>query len=259
MDTGHVTATERKAMPLSWPSPWIDVSSNVPGLGITVVDGVGRQLFANTNASLLFRGHQRPQTNNGYTLHDLYPALWADERLSFVQQAMMQQGTLIARSIWRGRRLECTFQSLGFDGKPNDPANARILVVTKPGITSATEPSPTGRVLWSEVVELGRLDVLSPRELEVLALLSQGISYEDIARHLKRSRKTVDNHRQSIGRKLEICDRITLARAAADAGLELRDARARRVRFSPHSAEAAVLEGKPTKIGQTAAHSATRI
>jgi DNA-binding CsgD family transcriptional regulator len=215
-------------------------------LGITLLDGLGHQIYANINASMLFRGHPRPQINGGRSLHDLYPTAWADERLGFLQQAMLQQNTMVVRSIWRGRRLECTFQLVGVEGKPNEPTSMRIMVVTKPGVAGAESLlSPT--VHWSEVVELGRLDALSPRELEVLALLSQGISYEDIARHLKRSRKTVDNHRQSIGRKLEICDRITLARLASEAGLELRDARARRVRFVPHTAELGVIEGKPTQ------------
>ena len=50
-----------------------------------------------------------------------------------------------------------------------------------------------------------------------------------IAEALHRSPKTIDNHRTSIGRKLNLADRVDLAQIASDAGLEIRDAQRKRV------------------------------
>lgn len=45
------------------------------------------------------------------------------------------------------------------------------------------------------------LDVLTPREMEVLGLLSQGASVQKISRKLRVSVSTVEKHRQAIRRK----------------------------------------------------------
>lgn len=222
--------------------------SDIPGLGVAVLSLDGRIHQVNAQACGMFRGHQQVQVGLGRTLAELFPSPWVDERLNALQSVVNQDRPLIFRCIWRGRRLESAVRWLGWEGEPNRPENGRVMVFTRRGISSNSEVGEALAVKWAEVVELGRLDALSRRELEVLALLAQGISYEDIARYLKRSRKTVDNHRQSIGRKLEVCDRITLARLATEAGLELRDASARRVRFAPLALEQPDIEAKPAAV-----------
>jgi DNA-binding NarL/FixJ family response regulator len=79
-------------------------------------------------------------------------------------------------------------------------------------------------VVEADIADLGPLDALSERELEVLALLGQGLSVKEIAALLFRSAKTIENHRQSIGRKLKLDDRVKLAEVARRAGLTVRDA-----------------------------------
>ena len=81
----------------------------------------------------------------------------------------------------------------------------------------------------TNVIGLGPLDVLSTRELEVLALLGQGLSAAEIAEVLHRSVKTINTHRESIGKKLKIDDRVKLAAGALRAGLRLTDAARARV------------------------------
>jgi DNA-binding NarL/FixJ family response regulator len=63
------------------------------------------------------------------------------------------------------------------------------------------------------------LDVLSARELEVLKLLSQGLTNSEIASDLFVSPRTVEGHRASIQRKLGLRTRAELARAAHAAGI----------------------------------------
>ena len=64
-----------------------------------------------------------------------------------------------------------------------------------------------------------RLQALTPRELEVLRMIGQGLSRADIAQRLFRSLKTVDAHHTSIMRKLDIHDRAELTRYVIREGL----------------------------------------
>jgi DNA-binding NarL/FixJ family response regulator len=62
-------------------------------------------------------------------------------------------------------------------------------------------------------------DTLSPRELEVSMLLTQGMRQEDIARRLSQSAKTDNTHKTRLFEKLRIQDSIALARLAGQYGL----------------------------------------
>ncbi len=62
-------------------------------------------------------------------------------------------------------------------------------------------------------------DTLSPRELEVAMLLTQGLRQEDIARRLSLSAKTVNTHKTRLFEKLRISDSIALARLAGQYGI----------------------------------------
>ena len=62
-------------------------------------------------------------------------------------------------------------------------------------------------------------DSLSPRELEVALLLTQGLRQEDIARRLSLSAKTVNTHKSRLFQKTGVHDNIALARLAAQWGL----------------------------------------
>jgi DNA-binding NarL/FixJ family response regulator len=62
-------------------------------------------------------------------------------------------------------------------------------------------------------------DALSPRELEVAMMLTQGLRQEDIARRLSLSAKTVNTHKTRLFEKLGIQDTIALARLVAQYGI----------------------------------------
>jgi len=62
-------------------------------------------------------------------------------------------------------------------------------------------------------------DVLSPRELEVAMLLTQGLRQEDIAKRLNLSAKTINTHKTRLFEKTGVQDNIALARLAAQYGL----------------------------------------
>jgi DNA-binding NarL/FixJ family response regulator len=59
-----------------------------------------------------------------------------------------------------------------------------------------------------------RLDLLTRRERELLLLLAQGLSLKEAGRLMNVSYKTADKHKVSLMRKLDIHDRVELARFA---------------------------------------------
>jgi DNA-binding NarL/FixJ family response regulator len=67
--------------------------------------------------------------------------------------------------------------------------------------------------------EEGPRDPLSPRELEVLKLIAEAHTSDEIAETLVISRRTVDHHRASILAKLGMRDRVELTRYAIRRGL----------------------------------------
>ena len=64
-----------------------------------------------------------------------------------------------------------------------------------------------------------RVDVLTPRELEVLKLIAEAHTSKEISKELWISIKTVERHRQNILDKLGMRDRVELTRYAIRRGL----------------------------------------
>jgi DNA-binding NarL/FixJ family response regulator len=60
------------------------------------------------------------------------------------------------------------------------------------------------------------LDLLTPREREVLRLIARGYTYKELARRLAVSIKTVETHVSSVLRKLQLDNRHQLSRWAAE-------------------------------------------
>jgi len=79
--------------------------------------------------------------------------------------------------------------------------------------------------LMRDFVDRGRpddeqqLDILTPRELQVLKLIAEAYSSKEIAKELVISLKTVERHRQNILDKLGMSDRVELTRYAIRRGL----------------------------------------
>ena len=64
-----------------------------------------------------------------------------------------------------------------------------------------------------------RIQLLSPREIEVLRYVARGLAKKEIASAMHISVKTVENHSNSLMSKLDIHDRVKLARFAIREGL----------------------------------------
>ena len=64
-----------------------------------------------------------------------------------------------------------------------------------------------------------RLETLSPRQLEVLRLVADGLTTPAISRRLGLSEKTVETHRSELMKRLDIHDVVTLVRYAVRLGI----------------------------------------
>ena len=95
-------------------------------------------------------------------------------------------------------------------------------------LSKETEPRELARVLRSVLADPERdwmpkvsLPDLTPREGEVLRWLAQGLSNKAIAARLGLSPDTVKDHLENVYRKLEVRDRVSALRKAAELGLEI--------------------------------------
>lgn len=203
---------------------WQALSSD-PTVGVSVVTIDGTIVYVNERASRLFVGME-PARAIGHKLDELFPEEWSHERVELIRNLCQTCKPVGLRSIWKGRQMYSFLYPVVVDSGVCD----RALVVTHGGEIGDMK-TPWGEpFVESEFVELGPLDTLSPRELEVLALVGQGMRIRDVAQALYRSEKTIDKHRTAIGRKLNASDRVQLARIARTAGLRLSDAHLKRIR-----------------------------
>lgn len=207
----------------------VEAFVKVPGVGVAIVSADGEILFENAEMRRLYLDAPNGDFV-GQRITDLFPKDWIDERLRIIKRvATTGQGTAL-REVWRGRQLLATFRPI-----PAEPDETpEVLIISHPVEGPDNPHLKEGLHIEESVfVEFGDLSVLTPRELIVLALLGQGLTLKEIASKLHRSFKTVDNHRSSIGRKLNQTDRLMLARLATQAGLRVDDARLARVSFQP--------------------------
>ena len=82
-----------------------------------------------------------------------------------------------------------------------------------PGISTQSSVPSSDRIS-----SVGR-DRLSPRELEIVALVANGFMSKEIAYRLGLSARTVDKHRSNILRKVEVSDVASLTRWCLRVGI----------------------------------------
>jgi len=89
-----------------------------------------------------------------------------------------------------------------------------------PEVERRCQPGPPGAAgSTASQPPASKLDCLTTRELQILRLIARGKTRIEIAEEIHRSPKTVDNHRAAIMQKLDIHDRVELARFALREGL----------------------------------------
>ncbi|WOQ16262.1 response regulator transcription factor [Raineyella sp. W15-4] len=133
-------------------------------------------------------------------------------RTRVVMLSMYDAKGYVAKARARGARAYLTKECLDDEllsllhdvARDEDPASFRSAVPETGRTDRAGQPD---------------IDTLSSRELEVMKLIASGLTNGEIAAELTVSPRTVESHRASIQRKLQVRTRAELARVARDAGL----------------------------------------
>lgn len=201
-----------------------------PHAGVSIAKVSGELLFANDQAARMFLGDDADAGQiAGRSLWSLFPESLVREWSDFGARVLRAGEPAMVRTIWHGRQVLSWVTPLDA-GAP--AAEARLLVISRFSCGTAAggeDDQPRFTVFETSSVSLGDLDILSPRELEVLALVGQGLSIKEIAAMLHRSEKTIQNHRDSIGAKLGLANRVHVAAVARRAGLTQADAAKTRI------------------------------
>jgi DNA-binding CsgD family transcriptional regulator len=192
-----------------------------PGVGVTLFAGDGVILFVNEHARI--HRYRAPVEIIGRSIRSCFPPQLAECCMKIIARVHKSGRPIALREILYGRRVYTTFWAADVGSDP------RVLGVHRRYDASLDGSSPI-EVVDAEWIHLGALDVLTTTELEVLALVGQGLSVPAIARMQSRSPKTIENHKTSISGKLQVRGVVELAQLAAEAGLTVADARRKRVR-----------------------------
>ncbi|MFK7884061.1 MAG: response regulator transcription factor [Phycisphaerales bacterium] len=212
------------------PALLIQALVSEPATGISICRLSGELIFANDQAARIFIGDEaKGDAFIGRSMWDVFPEEWMRERVEIGSKLAETGKPVLVRTIWLGYQLLSWVYPLDFG---TEDAQARMMIVSRRSPIDANTPvcvDDSESFIESGVMRLGELDVLSPREVEVLALVGQGLSIREIAKMLCRSEKTVQNHRDSIGSKLGLGNRVKVAEIAKRAALMPRDAKRTRV------------------------------
>ena len=194
-----------------------------PGVGIGLIRVDGFVIYANERMCEMWTpSGQDTLDMTGKNVRDWYPPVLVESLLDVARRVVEGGKPIVRRGIFRGRQIESTHRAM--ESPENEPG--RDLIVSRYTTDETTREGDESEFILEDApfADFGPLDVLSTRELEVLALLGQGLKVSEVAKMIFRSPKTVENHRLSIGRKLDMSNRVQLAKLAFQAGLRLDDA-----------------------------------
>ena len=226
-----------------------DCLTTDPTAGVVVISRSFDVLFVNARSARDYGGPAA--TPSDYVGHridacGLDPAYVA-ERRTYCVKVLEDGRPRLVRSIWRGCQCLLWYTPMG---RVKGGGAERVLAVGRrvPGIgiaeTLTDLPTP---LIFADKMELGDLNRLTRREMEVLALIGAGRTIKETGAALHRSPKTVEKHRLAAGRKLGLSDRAELIEVAHRAGLLLSDAGRTRIELGDQAS--GVAETSPDQRG----------
>lgn len=203
---------------------WLALSQT-PGIGISITDQDGHLLFVNNTALVLFSG-SADVDYSGKTIADFHPPEYVAERLKLIRQVLAENRPARVRHVYHGQSITSTVWPLPQSASQRN----RVLVVSQSGPDQQIDDLIPNSIatFQTDYIDLGPLDVLSQRELEVLVLLGHGLTIPETAKLLHRSPKTIERHKESIGRKLALKRQSDLVELVTSVGLQLTDTKLKR-------------------------------
>jgi DNA-binding CsgD family transcriptional regulator len=184
---------------------------NDPGVCAVARDTSMRQLWCNEEYARNMGS--TPEALKGTLLSATMTEEQAEERISSMRH-VLEDGTMHAhQQVWVGARWLTRVW-------PLDPSyfgvEGYFILITR---MSASQHPDLGEVVFLKTNDLGKFDVLSPRELEVMYYIAGGLSVSDVAKAIYRSEKTVGHHVESIYKKMGYTNRAALVHDAVESGL----------------------------------------
>lgn len=196
------------------PALWGAVTED-SGCSVLILRVDGEVRFANRTAVDRFGGGAEEIA--GQPLHELLPRNVANEYRELARLSTDHGGVIHVRGMLRG--VLCITSI-----RPLPSVESHALIVSRPCLSAAQVEGDGGpRVLRARFDDRGSLESLTARELQVLKYIGMGMSTAAIAEELHRSVKTIEWHRVSLGNKLQVSNRVELARIAINAGLAALD------------------------------------
>lgn len=202
-----------------------------PHTGVSIIRRDGTLLYLNEQAAHIFLPPDADRADAvGEKLDALYPAAFAEERRNLIERVIDEDRPITFRAIWHGYQHLSWFYPIEDATEVEEgthEAQGTVLIITRRVVGDAEDAqlADTGAErLDAEVIDLGELDILSPRELVVIALLGRGLSLKETARMLHRSVRTIETQRDSIGQKLNLAGRADLIKLVQRVGLTIDDA-----------------------------------
>lgn len=198
-----------------------------PLLGVQILRDDGAILFINDPAARLIYGETyKAEDCINRNARDFLPPQFYEERIATLKVLARENKTRVSRGIVNGRQLVSTLIPIS---APESIAQGHgvFLALTRHVVGPVKQmvgADDAGSLVVTRTLRLGPLDCLSPRELEILAMIGLGMSTPEISRKLSRSANTINDHRKSISRKLGVTKRARLAEVAQIAGLTPEDA-----------------------------------
>ena len=229
---GRLTSKKKAAAAVRVDPPELDPASvwgalsMTPGVGVSITDREGRIIYANPTLLLLFSNSPSIEYK-GKTIADFHPPQFVKERLTWIRQVLDSGKPISVKHIYGGRRIYSTVWPI----RDSRPPYGRAIVVSREvaadDVAEVLEPQIES--VSTQYIDLGPLDVLTARELEVLVLIGHGMTVPEVAAHLYRSPKTIERHKSSISAKLGTHRQSDLVTIVTNLGLDIDDLKLRRM------------------------------
>jgi len=198
---------------------WLAVS-RTPGIGVSLTDLAGGLLFLNGTTKLMFFGTVDVDYA-GKSIADFFVKEFVEELLELVRRVVKEDRPFRFTHILFGRPIESILWPIKDTASPFD----RVLIVSRtvPRNSFCEKVSDEIETVESKFIDLGDLDALSNRELEVFALLGQGLTVPKVAAKLHRSPKTIERHKSAIAKKLSLQGQNEIIYIATSMGIDISD------------------------------------
>lgn len=157
----------------------------------------------------------------GMNLHDWHSPEVATERIALMTRLAVQEHDAVVRNIVMGEQMLIHLRLL--PRRAGESQRSFLYMYERAAGPAHAKDFADVEFYDAKHQYLGPLETLSQREIEVLALIGEGLTAAQIAMRIHRAEETVNSHKSSLMRKLACHNATQLAIIAYRAGLKYTD------------------------------------